>query len=461
MKQAVYFLALMGIFYVLPGCTEMEDLIAEETMDLKRASMLNIEVQMVPGEMLVKFQEGIDESRKEFLLSKIGARQKELIVTRIMENSGLREGISLVQVTIPVEAAVQAMRNFAEVELAEPNFIYTHDVVSNDTYYMNGSLWGMYGQSTITSNIYGSDASSAWASGHIGSAVVYVGIIDEGYMYTHEDLAVNTGKNPGEVAGNGVDDDRNGYIDDVYGWDFYNNDNSVFDGVEDDHGTHVAGTIGAKGGNKKGVAGVCWNIKLLNAKFLGSDGGTTANAIKAVDYFTDLKINQKINIVALNNSWSGGGYSDLLAQAIRRAADNNILFIASAGNDYANIDLNPSYPASYVCENIISVSSLHSTGTLSYFSNYGAASVDLGAPGSGVYSTVPKLSRGKILSGYAMYSGTSMAAPHVTGAAALFASTHPAATFSEIKSVILGSVTPTLELTGRCLTGGRLNVSSF
>jgi subtilisin family serine protease len=155
---------------------------------------------------------------------------------------------------------------------------------------------------------------------------------------------MNSGKNPREIAGNGVDDDLNGYVDDVYGWDFFNKDNTVFDGTADDHGTHVAGTIGAMGGNKKGVAGICWNVKILSAKFLGPAGGTTADAVLAVDYFTDLKADQKLNIVALNNSWSGGGYSQALFDAIQRAAQQNILFIASAGNDAVNTDLTVSYP---------------------------------------------------------------------------------------------------------------------
>ncbi|WP_330970671.1 S8 family serine peptidase, partial [Lysobacter sp. A3-1-A15] len=128
-----------------------------------------------------------------------------------------------------------------------------------------------------------------WNAGHTSCGTVWVGVIDEGYMYAHEDLAANAGTNPGEVPGDGIDNDGNGYVDDVYGWDFDGGDNSVFDGDTDDHGTHVAGTIGAAGGNGKGVAGMCWSVKLFNAKFLGRRGGTTANAVKAVDYMTDLK----------------------------------------------------------------------------------------------------------------------------------------------------------------------------
>jgi hypothetical protein len=190
--------------------------------------------------------------------------------------------------------------------------VYTTDAVANDPFVTDGSLWGMTGTSGI-------GATEAWANGAAGGncGTSFVGIIDEGYYYEHADLKDNAGKNPGEIAGNKIDDDGNGYVDDVYGYDFANNDNTVFDGTTDDHGTHVAGTIGAAGNNGIGVAGVCWDVQLLNAKFLGRNGGTTANAVKAVDYFTALKT-AGVHIVATNNSWGGGGYSQALADAIGR-----------------------------------------------------------------------------------------------------------------------------------------------
>jgi subtilisin family serine protease len=199
----------------------------------------------------------------------------------------------------------------------------------------------------------------------------------------------------------------------------------------------------------------------MNAKFLGKRGGTTANAIKAVDYFTDLKTRHGLNLVATNNSWGGGGYSQGLYDAIQRANNAGILFIAAAGNSTVNNDVSPHYPSSYTNANIISVASITSTGAISSFSNYGATSVDLGAPGSSIWSTVPASSRGKIVSGYSSYSGTSMATPHVTGAAALYAASHSGASASTIKSAILGSSVYTKSLDGKCVTGGRLNVSGF
>ncbi|AMQ57342.1 S8 family peptidase [Algoriphagus sanaruensis] len=423
--------------------------------------------EFVPGQLLIKYRTANQGSRiSQDLLAMIQASVVEEIKTPTMVDALARKGgasgdLLLVESKLGTLEAIERLKNMPEVEYAEPNWIYQHAATSNDPYFTNGSLWGM--GAGVSS--FGSGANTAWAAGKTGSNTVYVGIIDEGYMYTHEDLAPNAGVNPGEIANNGVDDDGNGYVDDVYGWDFAGNNNTVFDGTADDHGTHVAGTIGGVGGNGKGVAGVVWNVKLLSAKFLGSRGGTTANAIKAVDYFTDLKNSQGLNIVATNNSWGGGGYSQALKDAIDRANAAGILFIAAAGNSGTNNDATASYPSGYTSENIIAVASITSTGDLSSFSQYGANTVDIGAPGSGIWSTVPKASgKGKtatIGSGYASYNGTSMATPHVTGAAALYASENPGASAAQIKAAILGSATPTPSLAGTTVTGGRLNVSGF
>jgi subtilisin family serine protease len=358
-----------------------------------------------------------------------------------------------------VNSAMARMKGESNIEYAEPNWIYNHQATSNDTYYTNGSLWGMYGDLTSPANQYGSQAGEAWAAGKTGSSTVYIGIIDEGAMWNHEDLLGNFG-NPKEIAGNGTDDDGNGYVDDTNGWDFVNNDNTTFDGVDDDHGTHVAGTIGAIGGNGKGVAGVNWSVKMISAKFLGTNGGTTANAIKSVDYITDLR-GRGLNIVATNNSWGGGGFSQALQDAITRAGNANILFIAAAGNDGLNTETSVSYPSGYDNGNIIAVASITSSGAISSFSNYAVTRVDIGAPGSGIFSTLPVRSKGKVVSSYGSYSGTSMATPHVAGGAALYAASNPTATAAIIKAAILNSAVPTPSLTGKCVTGGRLNVSGF
>lgn len=415
----------------------------------------------VPGEVIVKFRAGAPEVSRGAALRSANAAAGQHILTAAMRRSGDQEGFSVVNTQMSVPAAIEALRSSPDVEYAEPNYIYQHATVSNDTYYTNGSLWGMYGDGTSPANQYGSQAGEAWAAGHTNCSSVWVGVIDEGRMYTHEDLAANTGTVPGEIAGNGIDDDGNGYVDDVYGWDFANGDNTIFDGTTDDHGTHVSGTIGGVGGNGKGVAGVCWSVNLIQAKFLGRNGGTTANAVLAVDYLTDLKTRHGINLVASSNSWGGGGFSQALGDAIGRANLANILFIAAAGNSTYDCDAVDCYPAEYANANVIAVAALTSTGAIASYSNYGATTVDIGAPGSGIWSSVPASSRGKVISSYASYSGTSMATPHVSGAAALYAAYHAGASAATIKAAILNSAVATASLAGKTVTGGRLNVSGF
>ncbi|HYW31232.1 MAG TPA: S8 family peptidase [Gemmatimonas sp.] len=436
---------------------------ADPTLAVSAQSVLARDPQFVPGELIVRFRKGASANSRGAAMRAANAQEKERIITGTMRRNGDEEGLTVLSVPGNVPDAVLAMRGLADVEYAEPNWIYTTDATSNDLYYTNGSLWGMYGAGTTPANQYGSGAAAVWAGGRTDCSNVYVGIIDEGYMYDHTDLAGNAGKNPGEIAGNNADDDGNGYVDDVYGWDFASGNASVFDGADDDHGTHVAGTIGGTGGNGTGVVGVCWKVKLLSAKFLGRNGGTTANAVKAVDYFTDLKTRHGIKLVATNNSWGGGGFSQALEDAIGRANNAGILFIAAAGNSTYNCEVSSCYPGEYSNPNIISVASITSTGAMSSFSNYGATTIDLGAPGSGIWSTVPSSSRGgkQTGSGYASYSGTSMATPHVTGAAALYAARYTTASAATIKAAILGSTTATPSLAGKTVTGGRLNVSGF
>src|SRR5215210_3892074 len=423
----------------------------------------------VPGELLVQFKERATSEDKGRALGRANAEVLEEIRTEAMRNDG-RGDLVLVrhQPDLPANAAAQALRNDPSVVFAEPNYIYTHQAVSNDPYYTNGSLWGMYGPTTTPANQYGSQAGAAWAAGHTGSASVYVGIIDEGIQFNHPDLAGQVWTNPYDPV-DGIDNDGNGYVDDIHGWDFDGKDNSIYDGGTkgslDDHGTHVSGTIGAKGGNALGVVGVNWNVTLISGKFLGRRGGTTAAAVKAVDYFTDLKVRHGLNIVATNNSWGGGGFSQALLDAVVRGAQQNILFIAAAGNGGSdgvgdNNDSVASYPSNYDTtagagyDAVIGVAAITSTGGLASFSNYGATTVDIGAPGSGIWSTTA-------YNTYSSYSGTSMATPHVTGAAALIASVYPGATALQIKTAILSSAVATASLSGKTVTGGRLNVSGF
>lgn len=460
--QKIRLAAVAGSLLLFYSCTKQDIPSSDVASELAARSTQNrpAEQAMVANELLVKFKQGTTAQGRSQAFGLLKAAVKEHIHTNAMKHQNDEQGVFLLQVNINAMDAVARARNLGEVEYAEPNWIYQHQATPNDPYFTNGSLWGMYGSTTTPANSFGCGAATAWANGKRGSNTVYVGIIDEGYMFNHTDLVANAGVNPYEIAGNRLDDDGNGLVDDVYGWDFAGNNNTVFDGVADDHGTHVAGTIGAAGGNSAGVAGVVWNVKMLCAKFLGSTGGTTANAIKAVDYFTNLK-NRGLNIVATNNSWGGGGFSQGLFDAIGRANAAGILFIAAAGNSGTNNDVTLAYPSGYNQPNIIAVASITATGALSSFSQFGATTVDIGAPGSGVWSTVPVSSRRTIASGYASYNGTSMATPHVTGAAALYKSIHPGATAAQIKSAILAAAIPTASLSGRCVTGGRLNVAGF
>lgn len=417
----------------------------------------------VPGQLLVGYEPGADATARAGIRSRAGVR----LVQRVAARPG-RPAVELVDVAATgVSRTTAAARIKAQpgVRYAEPNWIYTTDATADDPLYTGGSLWGTYGATTTPANVYGSGAGTAWTAGNTGSGDIYVGVIDEGIDYNHPDLAANVWTNPFDPV-DGVDNDGNGKVDDVRGWDFNGGDNTVYDGTGDDHGTHVAGTIGAVGGNGAGVAGMAWNVKLIPAKFLGSSGGTTANAARALDYLTDLKTRHGLNIVATNNSWGGGGYSQTLLDAINRSGDAGILFVAAAGNGGSdsvgdNNDTTASYPSNYACTTnaktwdcVVAVAAITSAGAKSGFSNYGASTVDLGAPGSAIQSTLPE---GR----YGSYSGTSMATPHVTGAAVLWAASHPGATPSDIKAAILGNVLATTALSGKTVTGGRLNVSGF
>ncbi len=266
-----------------------------------------------------------------------------------------------------------------------------------------GQLWGL-------SSARGIDAPRAWELS-TGSSDVVVAVIDTGIDYNHPDLNENMWRNPGEVAGNGVDDDGNGIVDDVYGYNaMAENGNPMDDNL---HGTHCAGTIGGVGNNRIGVAGVNHRVKLMALKFLDNKGsGSLSNAIKAIDYAIASKRKHNIARLVLSNSWGGGGYSQALYDAIDRARAAGIVFVAAAGNEANDNDASPAYPGSYDLSNVVSVAAIDRDGNLAGFSNFGTTTVDIAAPGVSIYSTAPN-------GGYATLSGTSMATPHVSGALAL------------------------------------------
>jgi subtilisin family serine protease len=414
------------------------------------------------GELIVKFKDGATDAQIETGLKNSKLKVKKHVQSQVMKDKGDR-GLTLVETELSPEEAVAQLRNDPAVEFAEPNYIYTHRATSNDPYVAQNYTWGLYGDTSSPASIYGSQAAEAWAAGYTGTNGVYVAVIDEGINVTHPDLAANIWQNPFDPV-DGIDNDGNGFVDDVNGWNFYSNNNQV-DVSGDSHATHVAGTIGARGGNATGVAGVNWNVTILSGKFLGPDGGDTLAAVEAIDYFVDLKKRHNLNLVAINASWGGGGYSQALHSSIIRAAKAGILFVAAAGNDASNNDAVADYPANIDTrvgtstdtaasfDGVISVAAIDSNGALATFSNYGSTKVDLGAPGVDILSTYPG-------NAYYYMSGTSMATPHVTGAAALYASTHPGTSASAIRTALLGSVVATPSLVGKTVTGGRLNLST-
>jgi subtilisin family serine protease len=413
---------------------------------------VDVPKRAVAGQVLVGFEDGSSSGARQDAVADVGAVSRRLVA----RGPGRNPSVELLRLSDGASnrRAIERLEQAPAVAFAEPNWRYTTAATSTDPYYTNGSLWGMYGDGTSPANQFGSQAGEAWAAGRTGSRSVYVGVIDEGIQFTHPDLDANVWTNPYDPV-DGVDNDGNGYRDDLHGWDFVSNDNSVYDGGRkgnlDDHGTHVTGTIGAEG-NGAGVVGVNWAVTYISAKFLGRSGGTTANAVKAVDYLTALKAQRGLNIVATNNSWGGGGYSQALRDAISRANAQDILFVAAAGNEGTNNDTTARYPTNYDLPNVISVAAIDKVGAKASFSNYGATTVDLGAPGVGIWSTTASNT-------YSSYSGTSMATPHVTGAAALYASTHPGATAAQIKNALLASAIFTPSLAGRAVTGGRLDAN--
>jgi subtilisin family serine protease len=362
----------------------------------------------------------------------------------------LVEGLTHVRLPgdMSLQAALAALRGHPAVEYAEPNHRLTALVtVPNDP--MVSSLWGLHntGQTGGTADA-DIDAPEAWDI-TTGSPDVVVAVIDSGIDYLHEDLVGGLWVNPGEDDGDGVpeladldgvDNDANGFVDDLIGWDFANNDNNPFD--DNEHGTHVSGTIAARTNNGVGIAGVSWQARIMALKFLDSNGtGYTSDAVSAIEYYTEHGV--RIS----NNSWGGGGYSQSLYDAIRASRS---LFVAAAGNFGWNTDISPHYPSSFDLDNILSVAATDHNDALASFSNFGSQSVDLAAPGVNILSTTPSDT-------YSALEGTSMASPHAAGVAALLLAQEPGATVNEMKWRILSGVDPAgLPV----MTGGRLNANS-
>ena len=399
-------------------------------LEAKRPGFRNMGSQSAPAQkyrdsaILVKFKPGVAEGAKNRLHERHGSKLARKFDRLRLHQLKLKKGMS-------VEEAVASYRTDPDVEYAEPDYAVSAQANPRDTYYSD--QWGMPAIS----------APSAWNIS-TGSAGVVVAVIDTGIEYAHPDLAANMWVNPGEIAGNGLDDDGNGFVDDVYGINSFANSGNPND--DHGHGTHVAGTIGAVGNNRLGVTGLNWQVKIMACKFLGAAGsGYDSDAIECLQYVRSMK-DRGVPIFATNNSWGGGGYSQALGDAIRDQGD--ILFVAAAGNSAVNTDLTPFYPAGYQLPNLLSVAAIDSASGLSSFSNYGQRSVHVAAPGSSIISTY-------LGSDYATLSGTSMAAPHVTGLAALIAS--QGKDWKQARNLILTGGDLLASLDGRSITEKRIN----
>lgn len=423
-----------------------------------------------PGEVLVKFKKGIFRSR-----AAMSSLYQELGVRSVRHFSGLMKGIEQLKLEdgVRVEDAINALEKSKFVEYAQPNYILrmprkvaAHPAPSleREPCPIPGFPWPPGCEDPETpptperpelldapadvvppvidpdlSKAYGLEkvqATQAWKVWG-GSKDFIVADIDTGIDYNHEDLAFNVWRNPNPSP------DKQ----DIVGYDFIHNDGLPYD--DQSHGTHTGGTIAAAGGNGRAISGVAQRVSLMAVKFLSAEGsGTTADAIRSIDYAVEH------GAKVLSNSWGGPGDEDnkLLYDAIERAREKDVLFIAAAGNDGANNDgRDPSYPAAFDNDNLIAVAATDKIDGLAFFSNYGKKTTHLGAPGVNVYSTKP----GNV---YTQESGTSMACPHVAGAAALLWSRHPEWDYKKVKKVLLDNVDKVPSLQGKTVTGGRLNI---
>lgn len=478
------------------------------------------DVKYVPGEVLVKFKDLTlrgghgpplrgDQAREfaatlpaqaRFALEEIRGN-----VVRAFPSRGILQVKLPIDITVP--AAVKKLRQTGVVEHAEPNFLFyacpkpdkpdnpnkpdkkpkpptdepppdnpATPLSPNDPFF--GDQWALNstGQTFYTGSymVYGTpdadiDAPEAWgitSDGFTDSSSTLVVVIDTGVGYTHPDLAASMWTNPDENPEDDIDNDGNGYVDDVHGINALIGSGDPMD--DHGHGTHCAGIMGAQGNNNVGVSGVAWNAKIMALKFLDSSGsGSEADAIECIDYALDMKEKYNYPQMVMSNSW--GSYLKpedsqppiFLGEAISRAKDLGVIFVAAAGNNGFDIDRDPVYPASYDLDNIISVGASDEDDKVAFFtfaSNYGQNNVDLFAPGTFILSTYSIGFGWFEFHDYAFLDGTSMACPHVSGAAALVWGKAQGAEYPTIKNLILNNVDQKDTFTGKCVTGGRLNL---
>ena len=392
------------------------------------------------GELLIKFQRGASKAHEK--LAQLGTEKIRDFSLLGWQHVRLPPGMSVAE-------GIASCRVLPGVEAVQPNFIYHIQATTNDPRFSE-----LYGLGKI-------QAPTAWDT-TMGSASVVVAVIDLGVDYNHEDLSANMWRNPGETgldslggdkASNGVDDDGDGYVDDVYGVDTINHDSDPIDDAG--HGSHVAGIIGAVGNNGKGVVGVNWAVSIMAIKSHDASGnGTSASVVEAFSYAAMMR-RRGVNVRVTNSSWGGAPEAPSFDQALKDAIDDagnaGILNVCAAGNSNSNNDVTPFYPASYDSASIVAVAASDQNDSKAGFSSYGLQSVDLAAPGVGILSTY----RGS----YAFLSGTSMAAPHVSGASALLCGNNPNLSVAQLKSILISSVDVLPQWNGLTVSGGRLNVA--
>ena len=436
----------------------------------------------VPGEILVRYRSE-PMARSKGASVRIAALDGTLLPLEVerIHGSDLIDGLRLARVA-PENTlkAVAALRQQPDVLYAEPNYILRANVTPNDTHFLANR------QSSLS--LIG--APQAWntRTGSTGTGRVVIGVLDQGIDFNHADLAANIWINPAEIAGNGIDDDNNGFVDDVRGFNFVDGNGTLFNGDdEENHATHVAGIAGAVGNNGIGVAGVNWSVGLMSLKFLASNGfGNTSDAIDACQYAKMMRDlwessnhTKGANLRVVNASFGDAAFNQAFLDAVSQLNTAGILFVSAAGNidngtREPDNDLVPHFPSNFDAPNVIAVAATGPNDALASFSHFGANSVDLGAPGEDILSTTPPcVSPGPTTclpdfpttftptdDTYTFFSGTSMSAPHVSGSAALLWAQNSNLTVQQVKNLLIlnGNITPSL--IDKTLSGRRLNIGN-
>ena len=390
--------------------------------------------QVIPNEVIVRWKLGVTSDERAAV--RVQANAQIIREFRFIEAEHLKLA----------DDAISRLQNDPRVEYIEPNQMIRPAIMPNDPRF--SEQWSLQntGQTGGTAGA-DIDAVPAW-SVYTGDSNLLIGVIDSGIDYNHPDLTGNVWTNLGEIPSNGLDDDNNGYVDDIHGYDIVNDDGDPWDDLY--HGTHVSGIIAASGNNGVGISGVNWQAKLVGIKIFDKCGfGSVADGVAAFEYAL------AVGVRLTNNSWGyTGAPNQALIDAINACAEAGQICVAAAGNFNQDTDAFPFYPSSYDLPSIISVMATDHNDTKPTFSNYGLVTVDLGAPGVNILSTESS----EVGGGYGIRSGTSMACPHVAGAVALAMGLFPSATSVQIKKFILDGVDALPSLSGKCVTGGRLNL---